>query len=556
MAVTTNPEQHFEESCQDYLQYPQCLIVNRNFDHILENYVKQLNDEEERLFDEDSADVVFWDLNRGAPSFQKASASDLAELKNHVSRRQTDNICRHVFLSADNSRAPLDCSGPMLKYLLSYHQAMPRYLDLLFSFDEQEEPRDFYYSAFQQEILPAPHDSIVLSLPNQGRSGYEFRQCYNLWSVEGIEKDDVPDYALWQIRQAATYHSFDTQTGNSLWVSTKANGVIRDRIVSATQSFPPMRQHAMQTFEGAFAATLFTHLISFEWCSENWRAYISALGHHLRKIQIKTEVSKLDPLDWPQFRDSANFKPANLLRMVSGRGNLSKDSKPVTTVARLQSAIKNCVRSFTTLRTAPGALTGSAIPLQPVQGAGGIITTKQSSSNQSDPLEPLNLFTFGEYQTLQRIGERLQEAHLVIGLNIGILDKVTSSYKDLAKSEQMPVTCRKVVKSHVGQFVSKCASIRLDLKLQQQRLEVQIQILEGIKSLFNNILEFRNTEMNKHFALNQYWSNMTMEKIAQRTAHETASMHIITLVTLIFLPGTFVATFFNGGNFNWGSGDD
>jgi len=92
---------------------------------------------------------------------------------------------------------------------------------------------------------------------------------------------------------------------------------------------------------------------------------------------------------------------------------------------------------------------------------------------------------------------------------------------------------------------------------------------------FNNILEFRNTEMNKHFALNQYWSNMTMEKIAQRTAHETASMHIITLVTLIFLPGTFVAvrlvmphmgharhtltdlqTFFNGGNFNWDSGDD
>lgn len=371
----------------------------------------------------------------------------------------------------------------MLKYLLSYHQAMPRYLDLLFSFGEQEEPRDFYFSAFEQETLPSPHDSIVLSLPKQGRSGYEFRQCYNLWSVERIEKDYVPDYALWQIRQAATYHSFDTQSGNSLWVSTKANEVIRGRIESATQSFPPMQEHAMQTFEGAFAATLFTHLISFEWCSENWRGYIGALGHHLRKIQVKTEVSKLDPLDLPQFKDSANFKPEKIIRMVSGRGNLPIEYRPATIVTRLQSAIKGCARFFTALRSAPGAQASSTIPLQPVQGTGGITNAKQSGSSQSDPFKSLSLFTFGEYQTLQRIGERLQEAHLVIGLNIGILDKVTSSYKDLAKSEQIPVTCRKAVKSHVGQFVSKCASIRQNLKLQQQRLEVQIQILEGIKSL-------------------------------------------------------------------------
>lgn len=32
-----------------------------------------------------------------------------------------------------------------------------------------------------------------------------------------------------------------------------------------------------------------------------------------------------------------------------------------------------------------------------------------------------------------------------------------------------------------------------------------------------------------------------METIGYKTAQETASMHIITIVTLIFLPGTFVA---------------
>jgi hypothetical protein len=33
----------------------------------------------------------------------------------------------------------------------------------------------------------------------------------------------------------------------------------------------------------------------------------------------------------------------------------------------------------------------------------------------------------------------------------------------------------------------------------------------------------------------------SMHKVAERTERETASMHIITLVTLIFLPGTFIA---------------
>jgi len=39
-------------------------------------------------------------------------------------------------------------------------------------------------------------------------------------------------------------------------------------------------------------------------------------------------------------------------------------------------------------------------------------------------------------------------------------------------------------------------------------------------------------------------STKNMENIAAKTEKETASMHIITLVTLVFLPGTFVAVRF------------
>jgi hypothetical protein len=84
-------------------------------------------------------------------------------------------------------------------------------------------------------------------------------------------------------------------------------------------------------------------------------------------------------------------------------------------------------------------------------------------------------------------------------------------------------------------------------------------------------------EINKLFAVNARDSALRMEemtqdmhKVAEKTARQTASMHIITLVTLVFLPGTFVAvrtglpylrkyvtaltgdqTFFGSGLFQW-----
>jgi len=63
------------------------------------------------------------------------------------------------------------------------------------------------------------------------------------------------------------------------------------------------------------------------------------------------------------------------------------------------------------------------------------------------------------------------------------------------------------------------------------------------------ILDFRNMESNKLFAQKaqistQHMETMTqdMHEIAQKTKQETVSMRIITLVTLFFLPGTFIST--------------
>lgn len=68
------------------------------------------------------------------------------------------------------------------------------------------------------------------------------------------------------------------------------------------------------------------------------------------------------------------------------------------------------------------------------------------------------------------------------------------------------------------------------------------------------ILDYRNMESNKLFASKAQLSTENMEimtqdmhEIAQKTKQETVSMRIITLVTLFFLPGTFISV--SGLNF-------
>lgn len=82
---------------------------------------------------------------------------------------------------------------------------------------------------------------------------------------------------------------------------------------------------------------------------------------------------------------------------------------------------------------------------------------------------------------------------------------------------------------------------------------------------FNTMLTFKSEKTSEFFALSAKASSEKMEdyslsmenwtqemhKIAVRTEQETVSMHIITIFTLIFLPGTFLATFFSSGIFRW-----
>ncbi|EMR67339.1 hypothetical protein UCREL1_5671 [Eutypa lata UCREL1] len=58
----------------------------------------------------------------------------------------------------------------------------------------------------------------------------------------------------------------------------------------------------------------------------------------------------------------------------------------------------------------------------------------------------------------------------------------------------------------------------------------------------------------EYFAHHAKVSTEKMEELTVKSRQETISIHVITILTLIFFSGTFVATFFSSGIIDFGSG--
>src|SRR4051812_44678469 len=114
----------------------------------------------------------------------------------------------------------------MLLRILSYHQVMPSYLDMISVFGSQLEARELRFSGFrEQTILSSPDPGTII--PDLGRSGKQFQLCYHLKTVDctsglNTRRQDM----TWSIRPATFLHQFDVVYGTTLWIITK--GEVKD----------------------------------------------------------------------------------------------------------------------------------------------------------------------------------------------------------------------------------------------------------------------------------------------------------------------------------------
>ena len=182
----------------------------------------------------------------------------------------------------------------MLVRVLSYYQVIPSYIDFLLVFGVHKHAREKRFSGFHSQIQLEYTPSLAVDY--LGRSGRQFQLCYNLKSVgRWTEMGQLaPRDDQWSFRQGAFHHQFDILKGTALWIITRANLDLKQRIEETTGKTGRSEDRHFQTPEQCLKSSFAIHLLLCHWASENWRTYFQWL-----EDTVEDEVS--NSLECPSY---------------------------------------------------------------------------------------------------------------------------------------------------------------------------------------------------------------------------------------------------------------
>ncbi|KAJ3567611.1 hypothetical protein NPX13_g6708 [Xylaria arbuscula] len=557
--MAVNGIEHLIHACNNpATHYPTRLRHTQLLPYSLQQYLEQLDERESRVFSKDPDDweIQFSDCYDGQSEFPLSPhVCDSTEdtRKYLLKGPRHDPKCRHVFIDADNSWAPLNCSREMLTTLFTFHQVMPQFLDIVLSFGTiagRNIPTSFYHCIFRYENSLSLN-SQCFNIPQLDRSGHEIRHCYNLWSAEKASQQQSSRHP-WTIRQAGIYHSFDIETGRATWIHIKTNRVLQERITTATAHAKQLRATAVQTLEGSFSATLLTHLIVIEWCAENWSPYLGYWECQVSNVLTKVKKAPIGKVEKGLMDDLS--KAHQVPGLTSRQASFPLQSRKGTLVSG---------KSFRVTSRRNTTATSHPIPLVDLSSRLHSIVTRKQAKTQSmhnndepveeeeDPIEIFDEFKFEDLQRLHSLGTTLQEADMILRLNIDILHEIVEYYKSYVEDPDTPEQIKEGCRFDMKHFVQRTSRIIREMSTERTRISTLIALLEDGKVIFDAITQLRNIELNRRASKRMEEMTEDMHELTIQTKRDTSSMHVITFVTLVFLPGTFVATFLGAGFYQW-----
>ncbi|KAI3319817.1 hypothetical protein HD806DRAFT_547709 [Xylariaceae sp. AK1471] len=459
----------FSESYLIFQKYPRFIVSSAAYGPALWGLRDRLNRKKSVLFTENPNDVVIpvREIQKNAQGrFEITKRNILSEQKlkewlgdtyerdsNNPAKfvgalaTKPDPHCRFIFLITDSALAPLEMTRNCLLRILTYHQVMPTYIDLLVVYGAEEEDRELRYNAFRTRttfINPEPGSVI----PELNRSGRQHEICYNLKAV--TPKDASKNQFVknrWKIRQAAVYHRLDLGTGSALWIIADPREAVKRVIGEILPEGTVPRGFQFDSFPESFSTSLDTHLALAQWASDEWRSHLQSLEETIDNL---TRPALL-------FDDSNKLQP----------------------------------------RIRPRAVT-----------------------------------------RVQEYEDKVNEAVMVMESNIKIMKSLITSYKALVEDSDFPSTevigCRKALK----RFSTRIEEFIYDLQTQVDRGGILSKIASDRKTI---VLQ----QAQMHTAARQEKLADSMWQFAERGQKEAIAMRTVTIITLLYLPPTFVSTFFS-----------
>ncbi|KAM0546046.1 hypothetical protein ACHAPJ_011060 [Fusarium lateritium] len=278
-----------------------------------------------------------------------------------------------------------------------------------------------------------------------------------------------------------------------------------------------LKPNALRSVPEAFSASLEMLTMILDWCEDDWRFYINEIVDEVSKKAAKSRTANIE--DQPDV--------GRIRRLVTGLADPPTEKLPRTTTLE-SGRLRSFTRSFS------------------------MNLKNQAEDNTNHPeddfgkLEALKIFSFHELQVLQAALEKVQEALLTLKLNAQVIKQIREHYQSLMNQYHIPEMkeIQKNCKDSVLQLCRRSRNIEANIEARQAQLDTLLFLVKESKDMYNGILQYKSFQINKIYA-------ESAQNIANKTKQETTSMHIITFVTLIFLPGTFIASFFQSGILEW-----
>lgn len=453
----------FEASYRQCASYPTQLIHKSSYTYTLAKCKARLDDETARglcIKSDDQTHVIFRDLDPAFPQPVKRNVWNDRELRawleyqveidplTHLPVPPTNGLvtrrdprCRFIYFYGGDSRAPLKVTRDSMTRILTYHQVMPSYLDFMYVFGKQEKSRDLGYSSFREQTLlsDAPRGPAVNVL---GRSGRQYQMSYNL---KAPFLKTSPDN-LWTIRQAAIHHQFDIVEGTSLWVITKGDTELKNRIELMTGPDGRPEDRAFTSPADCFKSSLAVHALIAHWAGEDWRWRIQALEDDI---------------------DRATYEAVD--------------------ASRAQGKFRH-------------------------------------------------FYTPDELTKCQGKSDKITEIVMVMEGNVVVLTRIRNYYEKLLRNNDftLSVDCG----DSIGVFAAQMDEMIYDIEMQISRAKVLAKVTADRKTIILQHLSSQTTESMESLTKSMY-------NVGMLSQTEAAAMRIITVLTLLYLPATFVSTFFS-----------
>ncbi|KAH8898452.1 hypothetical protein GQ53DRAFT_417822 [Thozetella sp. PMI_491] len=395
----------------------------------------------------------------------------------------------------------------MFTYLMSFYQVRPVILDFISAFTRFDLSSEGHNTGFHGES----------SSPDAGllNSGYRIQQCYRLRYFQ--QAAGVP--MSWHIQQLLVYHCYEAGTGRSLWITANSDEELDERL-KALVSSPNRNYSDRQSLELAIS----THLAFCEWCDGKWQDFVGSIHRELDGFLNKMQTIDFGPvMPRSQTRDGENPEATEPLSQ-SGDQNRTGQAQD----SRVLQALWNKLHGIFDKQS-------------------GQVDSFSLQNITDDTLTPVE---FSDIQRLYRIKDILGQALLMVKINASVLGSLGNFYR--AQDTSTPFVGSG---SDFLSFAQKVSHFESSMRIYEAQLETMMARQRDGKALMDDIATFRNLQSSRFFADTSLEATRRGEILMREAGQNSKSMHIITIITLVFLPGTFVTTLMQSGVFVWDGGE-